>query len=77
MTKAIWHWAKAYPSDLDEDFKAALRSEVRAAKCSKQRGLDHYLSDHPLDASIRGAREKQLAPTPPQRRGLSKPFLSS
>jgi hypothetical protein len=68
MVKAIWHWAKAYPSDLDEDFKSALRSVVRAAKCTKQRDLDHYLSDYRLDASIRGAREKQPALTPPPSR---------
>jgi hypothetical protein len=68
MVKAIWHWAKAYPSDLDEDFKAALRSVVRAAKCTKQRDLDHYLSDYRLDTSIRGAREKQPALTPPPSR---------
>ena len=46
MTKAIWHWARAYPEALDEDFKHALRSVVRAAKCTKQRDLDRYLSDY-------------------------------
>ena len=40
MTKAIWHWARAYPPDLDEDFKHALRCVVRSAKCTKQRDLD-------------------------------------
>ena len=58
MTKAIWHWARAYSADLDEDFKTALRGVVRSAKCTKQRDLDEYLSDHRLDASLRGAREK-------------------
>jgi hypothetical protein len=58
MTKAIWHWAKAYPEDLDADFKHALRCVVRSASCTKQRDLDEYLSDHRLDASLRGAREK-------------------
>ena len=59
MTKAIWHWAKAYPGDLDEDFKHALRCVARSARCTKQRDLDRYLSDYTLDASLRGAREKQ------------------
>ena len=59
MTKAIWHWARAYPDALDEDFKHAVRCVVRSAKCTKQRDLDRYLSDYWLDASLRGAREKQ------------------
>lgn len=59
ITKAIWHWARAYPEALDEDFKHAVRSVVRSAKCTKQRDLDRYLSDYWLDASLRGAREKQ------------------
>ena len=59
MTKAIWHWARAYSEALDEDFKHAVRCVVRSAKCTKQRDLDRYLSDYWLDASLRGAREKQ------------------
>ncbi len=61
MTKAIWHWGRAYPEALDEDFKRAVRCVVRSAKCTKQRDLDRYLSDYSLDASLRGAREKQPA----------------
>ena len=60
MTKAIWHWARAYPEALDEDFKYALRCVARSAKCTKQRDLDGYLSDYRLDASLRGARGKQI-----------------
>jgi hypothetical protein len=59
MTKAIWHWARAYSEALDGDFKHAVRCVVRSAKCTKQRDLDRYLSDYWLDASLRGAREKQ------------------
>ena len=63
MTRAIWHWARAYSADLDEEFKAALRAVVRSAKCTKQRDLDEYLADYRLDASLKGAREKcGLAP---------------
>ncbi len=65
MTKSIWHWAWHHPTDLDEDFKHALRCVVRFAKCAKQRDLDEYLSDYRLDASLRGAREKQPAATKP------------
>jgi hypothetical protein len=59
MTKAIWHFVSVYPPDRDEEFKSALRTIVREAVCTKQRDLDEYLSDYRLDASIRGAREKQ------------------
>jgi len=59
MTKAIWHWARAYPEHLDAAFKDNLRHVVRAAKCDKQRNLNEYLSDYQLDASLKGAREKQ------------------
>jgi hypothetical protein len=59
MTRAIWHFARAHPPELDEDFKAVLRCIVRSARCTKQRDLDEYLSDYRLDASLRGAREKQ------------------
>lgn len=62
MMKAIWHWARMYPAELDDDFKQALRAVVRAARCTKQRDLDAYLSDYQLDASLRGAREKQIRP---------------
>ena len=58
ITQAIWHFARAYPADLDEDFKHALRCVARSAKCTKQRDLNAYLSDHRLNASLRGAREK-------------------
>ena len=59
MTKAIWHWARAYAQHLDAAFKDTLRQVVRAAKCDKQRNLDDYLNDYQLDASLKGAREKQ------------------
>lgn len=62
MTKAIWHWARNHSIDLDEDFKEALRWVVRSAVCTKQRDLDEYLSDFRLNESLRGAREKQIAP---------------
>jgi hypothetical protein len=65
MTKAVWHWARAYPQALDEDFKHALRCVVRSAKCTKQRDLEVYLSDYRLDTSLRGAREKQPTATRP------------
>ena len=73
MTIAMWHWARSHPSTEDGDFKAALRAVVRAAKCTKQRDVDAYLSDYRLDASLRGSREKQ--PHMAHRRGLSRPFL--
>ena len=61
MTRAIWHWARAYSDEFDEQFKAALRTVVCEARCSKQRDLDEYLSDYRLNASLRGARDKQPA----------------
>jgi hypothetical protein len=69
MTKAIWHFARTHPPEQDEDFKALLRQVVRSARCTKLRDLDAYLADYRLDASLRGAREKQrtsaFQPKPP------------
>jgi hypothetical protein len=41
-----------------------LRHVAREATCTKQRDLDSYLSDYRLDASLRGAREKQADSQP-------------
>ena len=64
MTKAIWHYARVNPPEKDDEFKQVLRHVAREATCTKQRDLDSYLSDYRLDASLRGAREKQADSQP-------------
>ena len=66
MTRAIWHWARANGPESDDEFKAALRTVVLSARCDKQRDLEEYLTDYRLDASIKGAREKQTTTQQPQ-----------
>ena len=62
ILKTIWHWASTVQTTWTPAFKDALRHVgTSAAKCDKQRGLDEYLSDYRMDASLHGAREKQRA----------------
>lgn len=58
MRTAIMYWALDGDPAHDAEFKDALRIVVLEAVCTKQRDLDHYMSDYYLDSSLRGAREK-------------------